>query len=123
MKKIHQISVLAFLIFCFSHISAQRYDFLTDAGRLQMLVHPEGKVDVVFDSDTYNEIDDQFALVYALLSKEKMNVKAIYAAPFLNARSTSAADGMQKSYEEILRILELMKIPSEGLAYKGSAEF
>ena len=29
---------------------------------------PDGPVDVVLDTDTYNEADDQFALSYLLLS-------------------------------------------------------
>ena len=62
---------------------------------------PKGKIDVVLDTDTYNEIDDQFALVYLLRSPEKLNLKAIYAAPYFNDRSTSPEDGMEKSYEEI----------------------
>jgi len=60
---------------------------------------------MVLDTDTYNEIDDQFALVYALLSSN-LRVEAVYAAPFHNARSTGPGDGMEKSYEEILRILD-----------------
>lgn len=67
---------------------------------------PRGRIDVVLDTDTYNEIDDQFALVYLLRSPEKLNLKAIYAAPFFNSRSTSPEDGMEKSYEEILRLLK-----------------
>ena len=42
---------------------------------------PKGKVDVVIDTDTYNEIDDQFAVAYLIKSDEKLNLKAIYAAP------------------------------------------
>ena len=47
-----------------------------------MLQRPTGKVDVVFDSDTYNEVDDQYALAYMVKSPDKLNIKAIYAAPF-----------------------------------------
>lgn len=32
------------------------------------------KIDMVLDTDTYNEVDDQFALAYALLSPERLNV-------------------------------------------------
>ncbi|MBE0698068.1 MAG: nucleoside hydrolase, partial [Anaerolineaceae bacterium] len=39
---------------------------------------------MVLDTDTYNEIDDQFAVVYALLSPEQLQVEALYAAPFTN---------------------------------------
>ena len=80
----------------------------TDALLLERLKRPEGKIDVALDTDTYNEIDDQFALAYLLSSPEKMNVKAIYAAPFHNEKSDGPADGMEKSFQEIHRILGLM---------------
>lgn len=84
---------------------------------------PAGKVDAVVDSDTYNEIDDQFAVSYALLSPEKMAIHAVYAAPFHNDRSQSAGDGMEKSYEEILRILGRLGTKPEGFAFRGSQNF
>lgn len=91
---------------------------------LKQLELPEAgrKIDVVIDTDTYNEVDDQFAMSYALLSPERMNVQAIYAAPFFNSRSTSPGDGMEKSYAEILRLLEKMNISPEGLVYRGSSD-
>ncbi len=55
------------------------------------------KIDVVLDTDTYNEVDDQFALIYAVLSNE-INLIAIYATPFHNERSSGPEDGMLKSY-------------------------
>ena len=60
---------------------------------------PEGRMNVVLDTDTFNEIDDQFAVTMALLSPEKMDVLAITAAPFLNKKSVTPADGMEKSYQ------------------------
>jgi inosine-uridine nucleoside N-ribohydrolase len=61
------------------------------------------------DTDTYNEIDDQFALAFLIKSAEKCRLKGIYAAPFFNQNSESPADGMEKSYDEIFRVLSLMK--------------
>ncbi len=85
---------------------------------------PKGKIDVVLDTDTYNEIDDQFALVYLLRSPEKLNLKAIYAAPFFNDRSVSPEDGMEKSYEEILRLLKFTgDIEYEEKTFKGSRTY
>lgn len=81
--------------------------------RVEQLVRklqaPEGKVRIVLDTDTFNEIDDQFAVIYALLSPEHMDVQAIYAAPFHNKLSSGPRDGMEKSYREILKILKLMQ--------------
>jgi inosine-uridine nucleoside N-ribohydrolase len=78
---------------------------------------------MVLDTDTYNEVDDQFALAYAFLSKEKVQLEAVYAAPFKNNRSESPADGMEKSYEEIGRLLELMGKSPEGFAFRGSDRY
>jgi len=75
---------------------------------------------MVLDTDTYNEIDDQFALVYALLSPERVAVEALYAAPFHNSRSSGPADGMEKSYEEILRLLDRLNLSPQGFAFRGS---
>ena len=49
-------------------------DEQTRLGRLQP---PSGRIRVVIDTDTYNEIDDQFAIVHALLSPERMDVEAL----------------------------------------------
>ena len=96
---------------------------ISESLRLQRLQPPTGKVRMVIDTDTYNEIDDQFALVHALLSPEKLAVEAIYAAPYFNSRSTSAGDGMEKSYEEILRLLDRLDLSADNLAYRGSNGF
>ena len=77
---------------------------------------------MVLDTDTYNEIDDQFAVIYALLS-EKINVEAIHAAPFYNRRSGGPGNGMEKSYEEILRLLERLDHPYEGFVFRGSKTY
>ena len=39
---------------------------------IKNLQRPNRKVDVVLDTDTYNEIDDQFALSYLLRYGEKL---------------------------------------------------
>lgn len=88
---------------------------------LKKLERPTGKVDVVIDTDTYNEIDDQFALSYLIKSDEKLNLKAIYAAPFHNNKSTGPADGMEKSYQEIMNILTLLEREDlKEVVYRGS---
>jgi len=94
------------------------------AGQLiNRLQKPEAKIRMVLDTDTFNEIDDQFAIVYALQSKDKLDVEAIYAAPFDNELSSGPEDGMEKSYDEILRILERLHFSSENFVYKGSRAF
>ena len=80
---------------------------MTNEQRMKNLSVPKGMIDVVLDTDAYNEVDDQFAISYMLKSKERLNTKAIYAAPFFNGNSVSPKDGMEKSYNEIFKILLL----------------
>ena len=96
---------------------------LSDSVRMDRLQPPTGRVPIVLDTDTFNEIDDQFAIVHALLSPEQIDVQAIYAAPYYNDRSANAADGMEKSYEEIARLLERLNLSMAGFAHRGSAGF
>ena len=80
---------------------------LTETQRARMMECPKGKIDMVLDTDTYNEIDDQYAISYAIHAPEKIRVQAFYAAPFTNQRSSGPADGMEKSYHEIQKVLKL----------------
>ena len=94
---------------------------LTNAQRLAMLDTPKWPIDVVIDTDTFNEVDDQYAISYALRSQDKLNIKALYAAPFLNQHSVSPEDGMVKSEAEIRRLLQLLG--EERDVYAGSRQF
>jgi len=96
---------------------------LTDSQRVERLTPPTDKKRIVIDTDTYNEIDDQFAIVHALLSPDQMSVEALYAAPFFNLRSESPGDGMEKSYDEIIRLLERLDISPTNILFKGSNGF
>lgn len=95
---------------------------LSETARLDALEPPEGSASMVLDTDAYNEIDDQYAVVYALLSAG-VDVEAIYAAPFHNRRSSGPGDGMEKSYEELERVLDrLDRDPADGV-YRGSESY
>ena len=96
-----------------------------DQSRLvSRLEKPKGKVDVILDTDTYNEIDDQFALAYLIKSDDKLNLEAIYAAPFYNHHSSGPGDGMEKSYQEIMKVLDLMERPEfKEVTYRGSTTY
>lgn len=97
---------------------------IDNAKLIKRLEKPRGKVDVVIDTDTYNEIDDQFALSYLIKSDDKLNLKAIYAAPFFNQKSEGPADGMEKSYQEIMNVLELLEREDlKPVVYRGSTEY
>ncbi len=94
---------------------------MTHEQRLKNLSVPSGRIDAVLDTDAYNEIDDQFAIAYMLKNSDKINVRAIYAAPFHNERSTDPCDGMEKSYDEIFKVLDLVGVKRE--VYNGSHRF
>ncbi|MCH4160231.1 nucleoside hydrolase [Bifidobacterium sp.] len=87
-----------------------------------LLAPPKGRVTAILDSDTYNEVDDQFALAYAASSPDRIKLIGVNAAPFLNARVATEQEGMERSYQEIQTILKLIhheEIPS----YRGSEHF
>lgn len=102
-----------------------RRDKMIDTAKvIKRLEKPKGKVDVVLDTDAYNEIDDQFALAYLIQSNEKLNLKAVYAAPFYNHHSESAHDGMERSYQEIFNVYDLIgQNEYRDVTYRGATNF
>ena len=92
---------------------------------IERLAPPRGRVRAVLDTDTYNEIDDQYALAYAVLAGS-FDLEAVYAAPFHNARSSGPGDGMEKSFAEIERVLARLEGRGRGRpdrVLKGSRRF
>ena len=103
----------------------------------QRLAPPTGRVRVVIDTDTANEIDDQFALAWALLSPDLLDVLAVYAAPFSFAHRRAALPdapvdaapfnppgvGMERSYAEILTVFDKLGLPHGGRVLRGSAGY
>ena len=55
---------------------------VTDKRRLEMFADRPGPARVLIDTDTANEIDDQFAIAWAMLSPDRMDVEAIVAEPY-----------------------------------------
>ena len=94
---------------------------MTITQKIQNLSVPQGKIDVILDTDAFNEIDDQYAIAYLLRSGDKLNTKAIYAAPFHNHKVSSPAEGMELSYKEIKKILKLAEGETE--VFRGSKAF
>ena len=148
-------------------IQIPEFPRLDEARMRQLLSLPRGKRRVVFDTDTKNEIDDQFALAWALMRQDMLEIEGVYAAPFSfqhhrepllkaheamlrgqqeagqhvvyagdydqwahNLQRVGAnpyelpfpdpAEGMELSYQEILKIYELMAEDPDGLVYRGS---
>ena len=91
---------------------------------LETLVSKKGIVKAILDTDTYNEIDDQFALVQMLFSKKIMDVLSINAAPFsMNNRSDDPQKGMELSYDEIFRLLDKINLKKNNFVFKGSTKY
>lgn len=92
--------------------------------QLEKIEVPHGVVDVVLDTDCYNEIDDQFALAYLLRSPERVKLRAVAAAPFLNKKVSSPAEGMAKSFDEIQKVLALScPVEQWPQVWRGSESF
>lgn len=97
---------------------------MTNEQYLKNLEVPCDVVDAILDTDAFNEIDDQYAISQMMLRTDRINLKAILAAPFLNPHSSSPKDGMEKSYDEILKLLSLLgRDDFKDKVYKGSETF
>ncbi len=128
---------------------------------------PLGKMRLIIDTDTKNEIDDQWAIAWALMSQDRFDVEGTLAAPFSfqhhrapllaaydalqnDGRSggenityvgsyhdwakrllkvgtdpyqlpfPAPDEGMELSYQEILKIYDLLDENSEGKVFRGS---
>lgn len=99
------------------------YSKLPPERLLARLAFPNRTVRMVLDTDTFNEIDDQFAVVYAMRSPERVKVEAFYAAPFHNELSDGPKDGMEKSYRELEKIAGLLPEMAEVPRLRGSETY
>ncbi len=82
-------------------------------------IKSDRKKKVIIDTDAYNEIDDQYAIAYSYYS-DKIDVLAIHAAPFENEKSDNMEYGMEKSFEEINKVLGLINPNHTIPVFKGS---
>ena len=76
----------------------------------------EKQVRLISNTDAKNEADDQFAIVHALLSPKCDNVGMIAAHYGINRD----LDSMEKSYDEIIKILEIMQMKESVPVFKGA---
>ena len=134
------------------------------------LSNPTGKNKLIIDTDTANEIDDQFALAWALLSEDKIDLLGVTAEPYSfqhhkeellqafniitedkeineNNRNLvesyrdwvnglidtdqhpddiyfdSPEEGVEKSYQEIIKIFDKLNMPYKGKVFRGSDQY
>lgn len=81
------------------------------------------KVNVILDTDIYNECDDQFALSYLLKSQDKFNIEAITVAPYHHDNNISIEEGTDKSYNEIIKICNWLNFDCINKVFKGSTDY
>jgi purine nucleosidase len=107
-----------------------------DAWMRARLADPPANPRVVIDTDAANEIDDQFALAWALRCG-RLRIEAMYAAPFSFAHRRAALGrtlrderpfappgvGMQRSVEEIERVCAHCGVPSAGRVFVGATDY
>lgn len=90
------------------------YDFITNYK----------KVNVILDTDTYNECDDQFALAYMIKSQDIFNIEAITVAPYSHKeRNETVISGREKSYNEILKICNWLNFDTTNKVFKGAEDY
>lgn len=76
--------------------------------RLHVRVPENSVVPVIIDTDAKNEADDQYAIMHHLLSP-KLQVSGIVAAHY-ESKAVVPGTTMEKSYEEVLKVLDLAEI-------------
>lgn len=108
---------------------------LTEEMRRQRMMVPPGKIRLVIDSDAKNEVDDQFAIAWALRSPERFEVEAVYAAPFSHTAYyrnlkepepeiyECPREGMEKSYQEICKLFSLLGEDTRGRVFRGAEHY
>lgn len=82
------------------------------------------KINVILDTDTYNECDDQFALAYMIKNQKRFNIEAITVAPYSHKeRNETVISGREKSYNEILKICKWLNFDTTNKVFKGAEEY
>ncbi len=105
-----------------------------DAWYTRRLAPPGERPRVVIDTDAANEIDDPFALAWALLSPERLQVDAVYAAPYSFAhRRGDRRDalpcfdppgiGMERSAAAIETVFDQLGLPHSGRVFRGATAY
>ena len=86
--------------------------------------YQNNKINVILDTDIYNECDDEFALVYMLKSQDLFNVQAITIAPYSHkTRNVSVKDGQELSYNEALKLCKWLNFDIRNKVFKGATDY
>ena len=99
-------------------------EVVKDWKELYEVVNHLNRKNVILDTDTYNECDDQFALAYMLKSQDIFNIEAITVAPYSHKNyGVSIKEGLEKSYDEILKICNWLDFDTTNKVFKGSEAY
>ena len=86
--------------------------------------YKQKKLNVILDTDTYNECDDQFALAYMLNSQDIFNIEAITIAPYSHKKyNVSVKEGQKNSYNEVLKICKWLDFDTTNKVFKGAEDY
>ena len=86
--------------------------------------YKKDKINLILDTDAYNECDDLFALSYLIKSKDLFNIEAITVAPYSHTKiNVKVRDGEELSYNEILRICNWLNFNTDNKVFKGSMDY
>jgi len=79
---------------------------------------------IIFDTDTFNEADDQFTLSYLLKNRDEFNIEAITIAPFKHSKYEYPVEySINDSFDEISKIYDFLDIQDKSNIYKGSTNY
>ena len=89
-----------------------------------IIEYKKEKLNVILDTDTYNECDDQFALAYMIKNQDIFNIEAITVAPYSHKnRNETVISGREKSYNEILKICNWLDFNTTNKVFKGAEDY
>lgn len=84
---------------------------------MEYMVLPKKRARVIVNTDAKNEADDQYAIVQALLTPS-FEVHGVIAAHFGTRKSMTSE---QDSYDEVVKLLDLMHWPDRSVLKHGAA--
>ncbi len=86
---------------------------------------PDGVLDVVLDTDVMNEVDDQFAIVWALLRPDRVRLLGLHACPFgLSPDLVAPGKGLLTELDRrhLTREIEALGLTADDVPVKLPAE-
>lgn len=81
-------------------------------------------IKIILDTDTANEADDYFALVYLLKNKDLFDIETITIVPFrMDIDQDDVSNSIDDSYNATCKIFDYLNIDDKSMMYKGSRNY